>query len=148
MAGILSKDIKFSVAEYTGTTVGSYTEVDNLQEIPSLGGTPDKIEVTVLKDEAKHYINGLKDYGDLAFKFLYDNSGTTSNYRVLKDLEGEKVSVKIELPDAVTASTGTGTTFIFDAYLTTSLDGVGTNSALTFTCNAALQSDIDVTDPT
>ena len=73
--GLLSKGIKF---EYSSNGT-SYTEVKNLQEIPSLGGTPEKIDVTCLADGNKKYINGLVDYGDLAFKFLYDNSDAQSN---------------------------------------------------------------------
>ena len=51
--GLLSKGIKF---EYS-TDGTAYTEVKNLQEIPSLGGTPDKVDVTCLADGNKKYIN-------------------------------------------------------------------------------------------
>ena len=147
MAGILSKGIKFSIAKYTGGTLGNYSEVPNLQEIPSLGGSPEKVDVTTLADSAYHYINGIKDFGDLDFKFLYDNSDASSNYRVLKGCESEdKVSIKIELPDALTSS-GTGTTFVFDAGVSVSLDDAAVNAALTFTCSCALQSDITVSNP-
>jgi len=155
MSGILSKGIKFSVAEYTSSSVGTYTEIANLQEIPSLGGTPEKVETTCFANGNRTYIAGIKDFGDLAFKFLFDNSGSTSNYRLLKGYEvdsngnAKTVSVKVELPDALTTGTGThhGTQFVFDAQLSCSLDSAAVNAALTFTCNAALQSDISVTDP-
>ena len=135
MAGILSKNIKFS---YSATSEGSYTEVANLQEIPSLGGTPDKIDVTCLGDSNKKYINGLIDYGDLAFKFLYDNSTATSNYRVLKGLTGTNY-FKIEFPDS--------TAFAFSGEVSVSLDAAAVNAALTFTANIALNSNITVTNP-
>lgn len=149
MAGILSKGIKFSVATYTGSTVGTYTQVANLQSIPSLGGAPEKVDVTTLADSAYHYINGIKDYGDLDFKFLYDNSEATSNYRVLKGYENTKISIQVELPDALSSGTGThhGTQFTFDAMISVSLDDADVNAALTFTCTAALQSDITVGNP-
>lgn len=138
--GLLSKDIQFKVATYTSGTLGTYALVDGLQSIPSLGGTPDKVEVTCLADGARRYINGIKDYGDLEFKFLYDNSSSTSNYRQLKALESEtKVGCQVLLPD--------GTTFEFDAQLNVSLDEAEINTALTFTLNCGLQSDIDVTNP-
>lgn len=147
MAGILSKGIKFSVAEYTGSTVGAYSEVANLQEIPSLGGTPEKVDVTTLADDSYHYIAGIKDYGDLAFKFLFDGTPSTGNFAVLKGKENKTISIKVELADALTTGTGThhGTTFVFDAQITCSLDEASVNSALTFTVNAALQSDITYT---
>lgn len=141
MAGILSKGIKFSVATYSGSTLGSYTEVANLQSIPALGGGSEKVDVTTLANGIRQYIKGVKDFGDLGFKFLYDNSGATSNYRVLKgyDEGNTLVGVKVELPDT--------TAFTFDAYLEVSLDEVGVNDPLTFTCNAMLQSDMTIADP-
>ena len=146
MAGLLSKGIKF----YTGTasqnastgvwTFSDYTEVLNLQSIPSLGGEAEKVDVTVLADAARHYINGIKDFGDLDFKFLYDNSAETSNYRVLKGFEGAGVkAVKVELPDT--------TKFEFAADLSVSLDEAEVNQALTFTCRCGLQSDISYGNP-
>lgn len=132
--GLLSKGIKF---EYSANGT-SYTEISNLQEIPSLGGTPDKVDVTCLADGNKKYINGLVDYGDLAFKFLYDNSSETSNYRVLKSLTGIN-HFKITFPD--------NTTFEFTGECSCSLDAASVNAALTFTANIALNSEIEVTNP-
>ena len=139
--GILSKGIKISVATYSGTpaTLGSYSEVPNLQAIPSLGGEKDKVEVTTLADTAHQYINGLIEYGDLDFRFLYDNSDANANYRIIKGLGDDVVSVKVELPDT--------TTFVFDAMLSASIDEAEPNQALTFTVRAALQSAITVTNP-
>lgn len=132
--GLLSKGIKF---EYSANGT-SFTEISNLQEIPSLGGTPDKVDVTCLADGNKKYINGLVDYGDLAFKFLYDNSSETSNYRVLKSLTGIN-HFKITFPD--------NTTFEFTGECSCSLDAASVNAALTFTANIALNSEIEVTNP-
>lgn len=132
--GLLSKGIKF---EYSANGT-AYTEVSNLQEIPSLGGTPDKVDVTCLADGNKKYINGLVDYGDLAFKFLYDNSSETSNYRVLKSLTGIN-HFKITFPD--------NTAFSFTGECSCSLDAASVNAALTFTANIALNSEIEVTNP-
>lgn len=132
--GLLSKGIKFEYSD-NGTT---FTEVANLQEIPSLGGTPEKVDVTCLADGNKKYINGLVDYGDLAFKFLYDNSSETSNYRVLKGLTGVN-HFKITFPDS--------TTFAFTGECSCSLDAAAVNAALTFTANIALNSEIAVTNP-
>lgn len=135
MAGILSKGIEFS---YSATSEGEYKVIPNLQEIPSLGGTAEKVEVTCLEDANKTYINGLVDYGDLAFKFLYDNSGATSNYRILKGLSGVNY-FKVKFPD--------GTTFNFSGEVNVSIDSAAVNAALTFTANVALNSEISVTNP-
>ena len=136
MAGLLTKDIKLS---YKNSD--QYVEIANLQECPELGGTAEKVEVTTLADGNKKYINGIKDFGDLAFKFLYDNSTTTSNYRVVRGLEeaGNVVDWKVTFPD--------NTEFMFSAEVTTAIDSASVNNALTFTENFTLNSDITVTNP-
>lgn len=137
MAGILTKGIKLSYKKQS-----TYEEILNLQECPDLGGTAEKVDVTVLADGNKKYINGVKDFGDLAFKFLYDNSGATSNYRIVRGLEeaGSVVDWKVTFPD--------NTEFAFSGEVTTSIDGASVNNAITFTANITLNSDITVTNPT
>lgn len=136
MAGILSKDITLSYKNG-----GEYVLIPNLQEVPELGGTAEKVDVTTLADGNYKYINGIKDFGDLAFKFLYDNSGETSNYRIVRGLEesGEVVDWKVEFPD--------GTGFEFSGEVSTATDSQSVNSAITFTANITLNSDIVVTHP-
>ena len=136
MAGILSKGITLS---YKKNEV--YTVIPNLQEVPELGGAAEKVDVTTLADGNYKYINGIKDFGDLAFKFLYDNAGETSNYRVCRGLEeaGQVVEWKVEFPD--------GTGFAFSGEPSTAIDSAAVNAALTFTLNITLNSDIAVTNP-
>lgn len=136
MAGLLTKDIKLSYKKDS-----TYVEIANLQECPELGGTAEKVDVTTLADGNKKYINGIKDFGDLAFKFLYDNSGADSNYRVVRGLEesGKVVDWKVTFPD--------NTGFAFSGEVTTAIDSASVNNALTFTANITLNSDIVVTNP-
>lgn len=136
MAGILSKDITLSYKKG-----GEYVVIPNLQEVPELGGTAEKVDVTTLADGNMKYINGVKDFGDLAFKFLYDNSGVESNYRVVRGLEetGTVVDWKVSFPD--------GTDFAFSGEVTTATDSQSVNSAITFTATITLNSDIEVTHP-
>lgn len=131
--GLLSKDIVLSY-----DLSGTMTALPDLQEIPDLGAAPEKVEVTTLKDGARRYINGIKDYGDLAFTFLY-GSAATDSFRILKGLEdaGTVQSWEVELGD--------GTIFAFDGFPSVSLAGAGVNAAMTFTLNISLQSDIDIT---
>ena len=137
MAGILSKDITLSYKKDS-----EYVVIPNLQEVPELGGSAEKVDVTTLADGNYTYINGIKDLGDLAFKFLYDNSGAESNYRICRGLEeaGEFVDWKVTFPD--------GTEFNFSGEASTAIDSASVNSALTFMLNITLNSDIAVTNPT
>ena len=121
---------------------GAFAELEHLMEIPELGGTPEKIDVTTLSDKTKKYIPGTKDYGDLVFKFLYDNTGATANYRILKNMDdaGTTATFKIAYPD--------GTSHQFDAIPSVKLDAGAINGALTFSATMLLQSEIEITNPT
>lgn len=114
---VISKGIKLSYknggAEFIALT--------DLQEIPDLGGNTEAIEITTLADSAHVYTDGLLNYGDsLAFKFLY----AQEQFSALHALEGVS-DWKVELPDGEACSF-TGTSSV-------KLDGVGINSALTYT---------------
>ena len=123
----------------TGGSV--FAEIDHLMEIPELGGTPEKIDVTALTDTVKKYIPGIKDYGDLVFKFLYDNAGEAANYRVFKGLadSGAAATFKLEYPDK--------TTHEFDAIPSVKIDAGVINGALTFSVSMLLQSDVTTGNP-
>lgn len=126
---------------YKTGSVSAFTEIPYLMELPELGGAPEKIDVTTLSDTSKKYIPGIKDYGDLVFKFLYENKDTTSNYRVLKGLDedGTTATFKIDYPD--------GTSHQFDAIPSVKLDAGAINGALTFSATMMLQSDIEISNP-
>ena len=149
--GILTKGAKLEIAHYAtpgdqSTNPGAYTEVANVLRMPSLGGEQERVEVTTLADSAHMYINGLIEYGELEFQLLYDNEEATSNYRVIKALGDEVVSVRVELGDKPLTGSH-GTQFTFAAQLNASIDEQEPGQALTFTTRAMLQSDIDATLP-
>jgi len=123
---------------YRTAATGNYTDLPLLMEVPELGATPEKIDVTTLGDKVKSYINGIKDYGDLVFKFLYDNTAT-GNYRVLKSLETTGADFELLYPD--------GTKHHFKAIPALKIDAGSINGALTFSCTMTLQRDITITNP-
>lgn len=138
MAGILSKDAKLS--SKTGAE-SQYEELPLLMEIPEMGGTPEKVDVTTLADASRKYIDGVKDYGDLAFKFLYENV-EGSAFRTLRGYEeaGTIADYKVELPD--------GTGFAFSGQVSVKINSAPVNAALTFTATISLNSDMVITNPT
>ncbi|HHV27424.1 MAG TPA: phage tail protein [Tissierellia bacterium] len=137
-AGTATIDTKLS---YKTGSESTFTEIENLMEVPELGGDPEKIEVTTLSDKVKKYVPGVKDLGDLPFKFLYDNSTADSNYRLLKGLEESKTlaTYQVKYPD--------GTSHEFEAYVNVKMDSAAVNGALTFTASFSLQSEIKITNP-
>lgn len=137
MAGILTKGITLSYK----TSGSTYTEIAGLQECPELGGSADNVDVTTLADGNYKYIQGIKDFGDLAFTFLYDNSGADSNYRVLRGFEdaGTIVEWQVKFPDK--------TTFSFSGQVATATGSAAVNAAITFTATITLNSDIVVGNP-
>lgn len=130
---ILSKGIKLSYKTGSGT---SYTDLTNLLEIPSLGGTMDKVDVTDLSCDSKRYINGIKDYGDLQFKFNYEQA----QFLALDALTGS-VDWKVSLPDGTAGALDTEATFSGEPSV--SLEGVGVGAAMTYTLSVSLDSDIE-----
>lgn len=133
--GLLTKGITLSYKNGAAFAV-----LPDLIDIPDLGGEVEKVEVTTLADGNRRYINGIKDFGDLAFTFLYAN-GAADSFRILTGLEaaGAAVEFEVELPDE--------TVFAFSGFPSVILAGAGINEALTFTLNIALNSDIDITNP-
>lgn len=128
------------LAKKAGADV-TFIELTGLKEIPELGGDPEKVEVTTLADEAKQYEYGVTDYGDLEFKFGYENSSANSPYRVLRGLAAAKTVTEFEL------TLKDGTKFTWSAIPNVKLSGGGVNGVIDFTLAMALQSNIEVVDP-
>ena len=117
----ISKGITLKIGE---------TLLTNLQEIPELGGTAESIEITTLADAAHMYTDGIKNYGDsLSFKFLYEKEQFTE----LNALSGSQNCV-VSLPD--------GSSCTFSGTCSVKLDGVGVNSALTYTLSVKPDSEM------
>lgn len=145
-AGVLSKGITLGYSDGSGQTV-TYSVIGNLQEVPALGGTVETVETTTLADGIRTYIRGIKDMGSsLDFKFLYDNSSSSSNYRVCKDIESE-YDTDPQMQHLWEVSFPDGTKFHFTGQASVSVDSQGINVATTFTLSIAISSEITVVDP-
>ena len=127
---------------YKTSKNGSYTNLEGLKEVPEMGLEPEKVENTCLSDSVKQYEFGIGDAGDLTYKFKYDNSKATSPYRVMRGYQASKTVLYFceTLPD--------GTTYEYAAQVSVKRSGGAVNGVLEFDLNMALQSEIDVTDPT
>lgn len=129
---LLTKNIKLSYKEGSGST---FTEASNLKSFPDIGSAPEKIEITNLVDSVKRYMNGLADYGDLAFGFYYER-GASGNFATLKGLSGD-VDWKLTFPD--------GASFAWKGEPSVTMNGGEPNQAMEFTLNIACSSDFTYT---
>ena len=123
---ILSKGMTLGYKTSEGS---SYTTLTDLLEVPALGGSVDKVDVTTLADASKKYIKGLIDYGDLQFKFNY----AKEQFKALDALTGS-VNFQVTLPDETTAT--------FSGEPTVSLESASVGAPLTYTMSIALDSEI------
>jgi hypothetical protein len=123
-----------------GTAKGTYTKLAGLKEVPEFGIEPEKVENTTLEDKVKKYEFGIGDAGELEYKFAYDNSSTTSSYRILRKAaeDKEKLFFKQAYPD--------GTEVQFEGQVSVKLGGGGVNSVIEFTLKIALQSELEFKD--
>ena len=111
--------------------------IAGLQSIPSLGGEPERVDVTTLADMERRYITGIKDYGELEFTFLYiaGEGSADSNYATAKDHEGDT-------SQTITLTLRTGVTFSIPGTVAVSLNEANINEAYTFTITIGLTGDI------
>lgn len=124
---ILTKGITLSYKASGGAT---YTALTDLLEVPALGGSVDKVDVTTLADASKKYIKGLIDYGDLQFKFNY----AKEQFKALDALTGS-IGFQVKLPDETMAT--------FSGEPTVSLESASVGAAMTYTLSIALDSEIE-----
>lgn len=128
MAGILTKDMALA---YTASG-GTKKTLTNLMEVPELGNNaPEKIDITVLSDDVKKSMSGLKDSAqDLAFKFLYEEAQFTELDALTKTQTWE-----VSIPESQIKATFSGTPSV-------KLGSAAPNGALTYTLNISVESEI------
>lgn len=133
MAGLSSLGVKLKKGS---------TEIPNLRSFPDLGSAPERIDVTVLTDSIRKYINGVQDAGEMAFTFLFDPEQTNSAWDTLNtdSASTSAISYTLEIPSAGS--------FAFSAIPSVYLNGAEANAALEFTASFALQSAITFTAAT
>lgn len=124
-AGMAATGTKFG---YKANGGSSYTDIPDLLEVPEIGGDPEKIDTTSLSDTVKKSVPGVKDLGDLTFKFIYD----TEIFKTVNGLNG-KHSFQITFPDKMAVT--------FDAIPSVKMGGAAVNGSLTYSISMNIQSE-------
>lgn len=117
------------------------TSLNFVTNIGALGGAPNSLDATCMKDKMRHNKNGVQDVGNWEVDYLFDNSDATSDYRILKALEtaGEEVDITVAFPD--------GSTFKSKGEVATWVDGFGVDTLIPAKLSVALSQDWEVTNP-
>ncbi|GMS56842.1 phage tail tube protein [Enterococcus raffinosus] len=93
-ASLLTKGTALSMK--SGSESG-FTEIEGLQAVPEIGGDPEQVDVTTLKDANKKYISGIQDMDSLEFTFLYDKAVFTKLKAV--QTSGKEAKFELSYPD-------------------------------------------------
>lgn len=140
----LTKDTHLDYAE---AKEGAYTELYGLNSFPKMGGSPNKVDVSNMRDSIKRSINGLQEVDNLEFGFYYNNEKTTDDGNVakkafakLKELEkaGKLVHWKLIYPD--------GSYYSWQGKPVVSMDAGNVGEAIKFTLSVSLETSIEFTD--
>lgn len=123
------------------TQSGTYRQLYGMSKVPDVTFAADKVEVTNLSDTNKRYVPGIIDLGEPEFDF-YNNTGTdtaeliANSYATLRaaQIAHTPLWFKLVYPD--------GTGFQWQAYVTVTRTGGGTNDALAFKAKLLITSNI------
>lgn len=118
------------------------TVLPGLQNIPDLGGTPNKIDVTCLDDEVTKSIPGIQELGDMAFTFFNDDAeGSAETVLFAAYAQDKNAEHDFELELA-----GGKIKYTFSGQIALVQKGGGINTAATFDLNVYLTTDITRVD--
>lgn len=113
------------------------TVLPGLQNIPDLGGTPNKIDVTCLDDDVTKSIPGIQELGDMAFTFFNDNSEGSAEKVLFQAYNTDKL--KVHDFELVLSN---GVKYTFSGQIALVQKGGGINTAATFDLNVYLTTEI------
>lgn len=140
----LTKDTHLDYAE---AKEGAYTELYGLNSFPKMGGSPNKVDVSNMRDSMQRSINGLQTVDNLDFGFYYNNETADDESDVikkafarLKNLEkaDKLVHWKLTYPD--------GSYYSWQGKPVVSMDAGNVGEAIKFTLSISLETNLEFTD--
>ena len=147
---VCTKGVKVMIGDAAGAT---FKPVCGVTDIPALGASPEKIDVTTLADESRKYINGIKDYGDLEFSCIFEEKAPADSLEkygdaaplLYADLRAYEVAnaehtIKVVVP--ASEKGGEDLEIEFKGRIAVAMAEFAVNAAITFTLSVALSSEI------
>lgn len=125
---LLSQGAKLKIG--TAGATPTYTEVMGVASINIPGLTKDEIEVSDLNSQAKEFISGLGDAGELTFELILEKGTTAGTYEPGQEAvkaaheSGEVLPWQVDLP------TGFGITYGFSAFVKSFSERMEQNDAV------------------
>ncbi len=142
---LLSRNTWLGVSEDDGAT---YLELYGLTGTPDMGGEPNKVDVTNLRDKVQRSIDGNQQVSSLQFPFNYNNekdNTVTENmvkrsFAKLKELEdsGKLLQWKLTYPD--------GTSYAWSGRPTAWRTAANVDEPLKFNLSVSLESALEYAD--
>lgn len=142
----LTKDTYLSFSE---TKDGTYSELYGLNSYPKMGGTPQKVDVSNMRDGKRRSIHGLQEVDNLDFGFYY-NAETVADsgdkikkaFSKLKALEKSDKLIfwKLTFPD--------DSYYAWEGKPVVNIDAGNVGDAMKFTLSVSLESGLEFTEGT
>lgn len=135
----ITKDTHLDFSEDDGAT---FLELYGLSNYPNMGSTPDKVDVSNMRDKNKRYIDGLTDPGSLEFEFIYNtetaqDTGTVIKkaFAKLKEKENTLLDWKLAFPD--------GTSYTWKGKPTVYITSAGVGDPMKYKLSVSMESDLE-----
>lgn len=130
--------------EISNAKDGTFKPLYGLYQVPDMGGTSEKVDVSNFNDTNKRSINSkLVDYGSLEFGFYYNKDSDTAEEQVLNSyselksaqIAGESKWFKLTYPD--------GDSHLWLGGISVKRNSAGVAEALKFTLTTSVESKIE-----
>ncbi len=123
----------------------NYKELYGLYNYPDMGASPEKIDVSNMRDKIKRGIAGRQDIGDLTFDFYYNTEKAADEGTVIKKAfsalmaeEDALLKWKLCYPD--------GSYYSWEGKPTVFMKGGGGDDPMKFTLSVTLESELEFTE--
>lgn len=133
---------KLEYATITGSTVGTYTQIFGLNNIPDIGSEPDRVEATTFDDTVyRSYVPGLQDTDTVTFGFNLALPNSSANIKIVYDLANTGLQYSWRITYA------SGITVVFVSKCFYSLTGGAPNDLTQFNLNLVPEGGYTITVP-
>lgn len=119
--------------EYKATSGSTYSKLCDIKAYPDLTDPPERVDVTTLSDENRHYVPGVRDLPDYDFTANFD----LTDYTTITGLAGTTYDFRLKFGE-----NGEYGKFDFSGTVTATVNGGDVNAAREMTINIYPTTDV------